>query len=112
MKSWKFLYRRLVENDPELQSLPWYRLIVLINQVGSLDKAVTYRYYEGESSGHLAEIKLSLADLLAQTFMMALNERIELGDLMELAYARLEDFIQNRLPHGARKRKQAKIFNH
>lgn len=94
MQSWQRIWEKLMVG--KCQTEPLYRLNMIINQAGSLSKSVSYRHSYGD--GFEAEIKISLADLIAMTNMMALNEGISLGDLHEVAQDRLLEFIKTRLP--------------
>ena len=99
MKSWERFWSQLSKSPT--QRLDLYRLGMIQIEVGSLTTAIIYRYGyggKGYGKGFNAEIKKSLADLLAMTLMMAFSEGIHLGELYELAQEELNEFIQKRLP--------------
>jgi len=94
---WRSLWKNLLEGAH--QNEPLYRLGMIQNQTGSLNKAVTYRIlYPHLEDGLNVEVKIALADLLAMTRMMIANEGLDFFEIEELAQKRLSEFITMRLP--------------
>jgi hypothetical protein len=95
---WLNLWNRLQKGKDQKDVL--YRFTMITNQVGDVSKSVSYdyQYKEQKDSYHKTpEMKPALADLLAMTLMMALNEGINLEELDKLAQDRLDDFIKTRM---------------
>jgi hypothetical protein len=96
MMNWRGLWHRLKEGLH--QSEPLYRLAMMSNQMGALNHCVSYRIAYPEKKDYEPEIKISLADLLAQIWMFASNEGLSMKEIEEIGQARLEEFIETRLP--------------
>ena len=95
---WLSIYERLIVGLRQRE--PIYRVAMIVNQIGSLSKAVSYKYaYSyGKAPEWDAEVRISLSDLFAMTLMMAINEGINIDELEDLAFKRLDEFVKKRLP--------------
>lgn len=98
MADWGRIWESLRKGRLQEDSL--YRVAMIVNQIGPLCKAVSYKHAYGYTKAPEwdAEIRISLADLLAMAYMMAFNEGFNIGELHELAQNRLLEFVRTRLP--------------
>jgi len=83
-----------------------WRLLRIFSEMGDAAKSITYlEYYKighkfkDDVIGYKAELKLALADTLAQTYMMILNAGLNLNEVETLGMNHLKDAINNRLPY-------------
>ena len=92
--SWHEIYRLLME-DPQQRDLG-YRFNVAAYQMGDAVKAHVYKHYYGSEGIH-AEMRIALADVIAQAHILALHQNLDFDVLEELGKERLYDFVKTRM---------------
>jgi len=99
MMNWREITEKLTKGNP-LQSNILARLTILTYNLGDLVKAVYYALHYGEGihdRGYRAEIKIALADTLAQLKVLIHYLGFSEEEIERLAYERLQEFISKRL---------------
>ena len=86
---------KLLKKDPLQRNILW-RLCILNYQLGDVTKALVYRIYYGEE-GHHTELKLGLADLIAQIRILMIQLNLNYNEIEELGLKRLMDFVIRRM---------------
>jgi len=65
-------------------------------QLGDVVKAIVYRIYYGKE-GHHTELKLALADLIAQIRILMIQTGLDYNEIEKLGLQRLMDFAVRRI---------------
>ena len=86
---------KLLRKDPIQRSLLW-RISILTYQLGDVIKAIVYRMYYG-SEGHHSELKLALADLIAQLKILMIQLGLDYSEIEQLGLERLMEFVVKRM---------------
>jgi len=86
---------KLLRKDPIQRNLLW-RLSILTYQLGDVIKAIVYKMYYG-SEGHHAELKLALADLIAQIRILMIQLGLNYSEIEQLGLERLMEFVVKRM---------------
>ncbi len=87
---WKIMSKHPVQRD-----ILW-RMCILIYELGDTVKAVIYKRYYGDTGVH-AELKIALADLIAQIHILCLQANLDFKELEELGLKRLGEFVTGRM---------------
>ena len=87
---WKLMLSSPIQRDR------FYRLCILTYQLGDVVKSTVYEYYYGDSGVH-GEVKVALADLIAQIHIFCLHRNLDFRELEELGLKRLADFVVRRM---------------
>jgi len=96
----------LLKKDPLQRNVLW-RLSILSYQLGDVIKATVYRIYYG-NEGHHTELKLALADLIAQIRILTIQNGLNYDELEELGLKRLMDFVTKRMRTEVNLKKESK----
>lgn len=87
---WKLLRKERIQRDR------FYRLAILSYQFGDTAKAVVYKEYYGDEGIH-AELRLALADVIAQIHVFCLSENLDFEVIEDLGLKRLGEFVAKRM---------------
>lgn len=96
IEEWRAVWAQL--KNKYLQQDEKWRLLRVVDEIGSAAKALTYKEYYSFSGGFNAEIKKALADSLAQIYMMAFCMGFNVEELERIGMEELKYAILTRLP--------------
>lgn len=94
MTGWEELWKK--HRTDMIQRNIYYRLAILGYQYGDVQKAIVYRNYYGSEGIH-SELKIALADLIAQTHILCSALELDYDELSNLGEKRLAEFILKRM---------------
>ena len=92
-RTFEQIYSRIQANSPNND--PFYRLAILGYQYGDVQKGLVYETYYGKTGCH-AELKIALADMIAQIRLFCINQNMDFHELQKLGQERLDDFVNKR----------------
>lgn len=96
IEEWRLVWVQL--KDKYLQQDEKWRLLRVVDEVGSLAKALTYKEYYSFSGGYNAEIKKALADSIAQINMLCFCFGFDVAEVEKIGMEELKYAIMKRLP--------------